>query len=159
MCGYSECKNNSTTVKFGIKVCEEHSSYIWNQMRSMFFSQKIAKMFREGDLTSHSKGITYFMLLPNGNIKIGYSRNHDTLYKRLLAVQREHDGYINLVSTIEGGETMEAVIHGRFAHLLIRDTKGEQFKSDPSLWVFMNESGLEANGILAKQRYEAKYKT
>ncbi|MFI7431325.1 hypothetical protein ACIBPB_30450 [Micromonospora sp. NPDC049836] len=111
-------------------------------------------MFEKGELTSHSVGVTYLVELPNGNVKIGYSRDHETLAIRLTSLSSQFSGKVHLLATVAAGETYEAVLHARFSDYRHWNAPLEQFYGVDELYDYAEEIGLEANGILAKKAFE-----
>lgn len=74
----------------------------------------------------------YFLRLPTGSIKIGYTGDLDSRMKQL----RRHYGCdFKIVATMPGGINEEQALHQQFAHL--RFGREEQFRPGPDLCEFI----------------------
>ena len=96
--------------------------------------------------TTHSPGYTYFLLLNDGAIKIGWSGRTGTLKDR---IRRAHKNIapVSLVLAVhEGGETLEASYHHRFRELA--DGRTETFLASPSL--LATAEGGKLSGVTAE---------
>lgn len=153
MCGYEGCSRNFQSVKYGIRVCEIHEHQLAVDVGAVF-ARRIYKMYEDKRLTSHASGITYIVLLPNKNIKIGYTRDYQTLVKRLQTFHRTFGDRVELLATMLGGETMEAYLHHKFVDDRLYHLSLEQFRPSKEILSFANETGLEANGLLAVEIYK-----
>ncbi|MGY4899440.1 GIY-YIG nuclease family protein [Micromonospora aurantiaca (nom. illeg.)] len=153
-CGYSGCSNTSAVNKYGVELCLEHGIVLHNTVRVEAFSKKVSRLYENGDLTQHSAGITYIIQLPNHNIKIGTTKNGRTLYSRLRNLSNEQRGKVTLLATLPGGETQEAVLHARFSEYRRYDLFVEQFSPAAELFYFAKETGLESEGLWAKQAFD-----
>jgi hypothetical protein len=76
--------------------------------------------------------VIYFAQTPTGSIKIGCIEDIDT---RMDQLESYYGAPLALLATMEGGRSIEAEIHGRFAHLRIGRT--EQFRPDSDLMAFI----------------------
>jgi len=65
-----------------------------------------------------------------GPIKIGYTRDRDSIQKRMYHLQNAQPVELNLIFTIEGTKKDEANLHARFKKYHIR---GEWFKASRAL--------------------------
>jgi len=106
-------------------------------------------MEEKGCIKKHTFGITYFIQLPNGNIKIGYVHTPENLASRMQELFNEHGGRVKLLATAYGGESMEALMHFKFKHLKVRGSWGEQFSPTNELVEYTQELGHVPGGIQA----------
>ena len=116
-------------------VCEDHKEQFrnWNELMKRANALQASKIH---ELDSFP-GYCYIMLLPNGNIKIGYSNTEKLLKTRITTLSREYGAPVVLLKTIKGGFVAEAMLHDRFKHLRLPGV-GEQFKYGPGLAEFIS---------------------
>lgn len=65
--------------------------------------------------SSHSDGYTYFLLLGDGTVKIGWSARMDTLKQRIRRAHKTIGPVSQVLGVHHGGETLKAFMHYRFA--------------------------------------------
>lgn len=139
----NQCSELSELRNENIPLCKIHKSTLSNYYTRRA-SRHIASLYNQGHLTKHSKGHTYIILLPNGNIKIGYSAVPEHgLYDRWRNISREYGHHVKVISVIEGGRTMEALLHVKFDHLRVLDQLGEQFSPSAELIAFAIAQGTK----------------
>lgn len=122
----SDCTNPATRKVSCFWVCDMHGAYNYNYIRNNSLDRVIYHLVENGDLRRHTFGITYFIQLPNGNIKIGFTKNQDTLIKRMVTLRREF-GDVKIISTLWGGETLEAYYHYKYRNNRLFNEYLEQF--------------------------------
>lgn len=140
-CGITICNNPAFVSKYGFDLCLEHEFYIYNTLRVSFRGSVVAKNLQDGNLT-HSAGLTYFIELPNANIKIGYSRDYSTFRRRMTDLAREFGGSIKVLCVIEAGMTMEALLHHQFSEHRITTINREQFHPDQEILTYAESQGI-----------------
>lgn len=87
----------------------------------------------------HSPGLTYVILLPNGNVKIGYTKH---LADRMTKLAYEFNGIVKVLAVLEHGQTMEMLLHDRFAEYRIVELAREQFLDVPEIREFAEDEGI-----------------
>jgi hypothetical protein len=92
----------------------------------------------------------YFLRLPNGNIKIGYSKE---LYKRMQALTAAFGGRLELIACTSGGIAWEQRLHNLFRDYRITEAQGEQFRPVPEILDYAAGLGLDFAGKRAATRY------
>src|SRR5690606_38643874 len=97
-------------------------------------------------IARHTYGITYFIKLPNGNIKIGFVHNPQRLCERMQELYQEHGGKVFLLASLYGGESMEALMHHKFRESRLNWFHSEQFKPTPDLVSFTEAHGNVSGG-------------
>ncbi|EFK99850.1 hypothetical protein MCBG_06054 [Micromonospora sp. M42] len=129
-----------------VPLCGPHAAetYTWNM--NTYRNKPIANLEESGALNHHSPGTTYVVKLPNGRIKIGMTKDKRPAH-RLESISREYvnKGYedpLTILALIPGGESREAVTQHKFRHLRVSDELGEQFRAEPELLQFANETGI-----------------
>lgn len=60
-------------------------------------------------------GICYVILLPNANVKIGFSWNQVNLDRRFYDLSKEHEGTVIPLTKLPGGWVTESLLHDVFA--------------------------------------------
>src|SRR5690606_8624621 len=80
-------------------------------------------------------GWCYFVLLPDGSVKIGYSNTEKLLKTRFTVLNREVGPIVKL-AVIPGGFVAEAVMHERFKESRLPG-KGERFRYTPEMAEFL----------------------
>lgn len=143
------CKSRAT-VKVGFFwVCDFHRASNWNFYREVFRDNLIGEMNQNECIARHTLGITYFIRLPNGNIKIGYVKNPKNLAHRIVELSSLHAGKVWLISTVYGGESMEALMHYRYKQHKVVSSLGEQFTPDPRFIEEITALGMVPGGAQA----------
>lgn len=128
--------------KFGVAwMCKKHRSSLYNFVRMNTRDKLVAYMEDNNCISRHTFGITYFIKLPNGNVKIGYVLSAANLCKRMQVLPQEYGGNVYLLATVYGGESMEALMHHRFKDARITWTHNEQFRYTAELEDFCTVTG------------------
>lgn len=82
-------------------------------------------------------GFCYFALLPDGNIKIGFSHTEKLVAARMRTLSRQYGAPVIPLAVIKGGFAAEAHMHGLFEeHRLPGD--GERFQYAPEIAAFID---------------------
>lgn len=123
----SNCTNKATKKVSCFWVCDIHGAFNYNYIRNNSLGRIIYHSVENGNLRRHSFGITYFVELPNGNIKIGFSMNEENLKKRMRSLCLEFNGRVKILATLWGGETLEAYYHYKFRNNRLFSHYLEQF--------------------------------
>lgn len=118
---------------------EEFTSqtYTYFEMRRVVAAE-IARLYSSGELIEHSSGVTYFCLVPDGKVKIGYSKS---LLDRLKKLSKDHGAKVHPLATLSGGYTREQCTHHQFRDFRIPVT-GELFEPDPKLLAYAMSAGF-----------------
>lgn len=72
-------------------------------------------------------GFCYFVLLPDGTVKIGFSHTEELLFARTKNLSRQYGAQVVPLRVIRGGFVAEALMHDRFDHLRLPGN-GERFE-------------------------------
>jgi len=72
----------------------------------------------------------------DGNIKIGYTKDPETLKKRLDTLQIGAPDLLHIIGTAKGTQSDEKLLHRKF---FVYQLHGEWFQPDEALIVFINE--------------------
>lgn len=145
----SSCEKEATRKQGAFWVCEPHGSGLWNYIRLNTRDKLIYQMVEDGNVSRHSYGITYFLILPNKNIKIGFTRDSLTLVRRIKDLKREFNGDITLAATAYGGESLEAYYHYKFKDHRIRSMYLEQFYPATVILKEIRSVGMVNQGRIA----------
>lgn len=81
-------------------------------------------------------GFCYFMLMPDGLVKIGYSGTERTLKQRINRLSKDSGAPCILLAKIAGGFVAEAVMHHRFEASRVPEN-GERFHYTPDMAKFV----------------------
>lgn len=114
-----------------LPMCETHQVEYSNRVGNT--ARQAAKQHPLGSFP----GLCYFVLLPDGSVKIGYSNTEELLKKRLQSLKRELGPIIKLAA-IPGGFVAEAVMHDRFKKYRIPG-RGERFTYSAEMAEFLSE--------------------
>ncbi len=140
-CALHGCDNPASTIKYNLDFCQEHQFYGFNVLKVQMRGPFITKGLEDGFIM-HSDGLTYIVALPNGNLKIGFSRDTRTLSNRLSVFADEFNGRIDVLAVLEAGMTMESYLHYRFMDYRIPYLTREQFHDVPEIREFAEDYGI-----------------
>lgn len=140
-CSISGCMNEAAFSKYNLDWCNDHQYYAFNVLKVQFRGPLIEKGLEVGFMT-HSEGLTYVIALPNGNLKIGTTRDVRTLKNRMLTFADEFWGVIKVLAVFEAGMTMESFLHYRFAEYRITNLTREQFLDVPEIREYAEDYGI-----------------
>lgn len=158
-CGYNGCDEDEEIIFFNINLCLNHKAVVFHELKYTLFTKEIAKLYLENKLHNHSEGFCYIVELPTGNIKIGYSSREDLLYSRFTSLHRENQDpsrpsrRLKILAILEGGVTLEAVLHEKFNHLRLRNVFQEQFINSSEILLFAKSIDMPEAGKRVKLKY------
>lgn len=112
-------------VYMNLVLCSEHTGE--QQSRTALARGSLARQAAQYYDLNQFPGLCYFVLLPDGNVKIGYSNTEKLLRKRLLTLGRQYGAPVVKLAIIEGGFVAEAVMHDRFKESRLPGL-GERFR-------------------------------
>lgn len=131
------CENQGSYRFWGFLLCdehnEEHSNRVTSSRNSTVYQSANYHLFAE------FPGYCYFILLPDGSIKIGYSNTDRLLKERFTSLSRTHKAPVVELVTIPGGFVAEAVLHRKFSHLRIAGP-GERFTYGPEIAEYISQA-------------------
>lgn len=129
---------NDAELKFNFPLCPSH----WREYHQSGLStdSAIRTMLRYYELEDFP-GYCYFMLLPTGRIKIGFSSTTDTLATRFRDLNREI-GPIVVLAVCRGGYTAERHFHGKFRAYRDFIAGSETFEYTSEIADTINEIGI-----------------
>lgn len=104
----------------------------------------MAKYFEAVPEAPHSPGFTYFLMMPDGLVKIGYATK---LYKRLRNLHRESNGRLTVLAVVEGGFSMESLMHNKFKDLRLKYQFGERFNPTAELLDYAEAIGIHPSAM------------
>lgn len=145
----SKCFRETTRKQGPFWACEVHGALNWNYIRMFTRDKLIHQMVENGNISSHTFGITYFVYLPNGNIKIGFSRDEVTLADRVKKLGSQFNGTALLVATAYGGESLEAYYHWKFREDRLSGLYLEQFHASTQIVQEIRKLRMVPKGKLA----------
>lgn len=125
-----------------LSLCEAHRTEYFS-IKQSHLASSIAKLYESGQLTQHSAGYTYIVLLGNGNIKIGYSGTKHNLAERWKKLSREFGGRVEILAVLLGGMTQEACLHNKFRHHRITGLPLEQFTAAKEIISYSGLVGID----------------
>ena len=120
------------SLKWDVMLCDSCSVFIWISMQRPGWTALSTLMERiTGDIY-WDYGVTYYILLPNQNVKIGHVSDPNRLYRRWTDLSRQYGARIVPLATEYGGRLKESVRHAQLAaHRLW--VAGEQFTPSPEV--------------------------
>lgn len=124
------------TVYSNIPLCVEHIESLRGYFGTR--SRTAALQAAKHHSLSEFPGLCYIVLLPDGNVKIGYSNTDDLLAERFKALGREYEAPVVKLAVIPGGFVAEAVLHDRFKEYRLPGL-GERFSYSAELAEFIHE--------------------
>lgn len=117
-----------------LPLCEEHTEVIRTRNQLRFGYQ--AKVALDHHRYADFGGLCYIVLVPGGDVKIGYSNTPELLRKRMSTLRRKLGPVITL-ATIPGGMVTEAYLHRCFRKFRRKGT-GELFEYAPEIAQFVD---------------------
>lgn len=130
---YESCDEDASLYR-NLPLCEDHlethKSHLVDQVGAT------ARQSADYHELSSFPGKCYFVLLPDGNVKIGYSNTDELLAKRMGALARVYHAPVIPLCVIDGGFVAEAVMHHRFREDRLPGN-GERFRYSPAMAEFI----------------------
>lgn len=143
-------------IHWCIPLCDEHIKD-YEQSVAYRVERAFNPAIRHHGLGSFP-GFCYFVLLPDGAVKIGCSSTKVLLERRFRDISRDAKGPIVELLVIPGGYVAEAVMHGRFREDRLPGT-GERFRYSPAIAQFIEDTKagkVTGHGpLIVKQRENA----
>ncbi|MFD3560116.1 GIY-YIG nuclease family protein [Streptomyces sp. NPDC058686] len=147
-CAVIGCNEQGKTTEFnGVKgapaltMCAEHSwDFFWAYREK---GRKLAAAIHEANPDmNHTPGYVYVIRLANSNVKLGYTTDPSLKRIKTLSGKPNQGTPVQVLAVLKGGESLEAVIHNRWAHLRIQGAM-EEFWADPSLLQWAEQQGID----------------
>lgn len=136
---------SSAEVKNNLLLCRTHHNThtVQNQIRT---AAQVTKA-----LDCNPDDLVYFLRLPNGNIKIGYTSQ---LPRRMQALTADFGGRLELIACTTGGLAKEQRLHNLFRDYRITEVQGEQFLPVPEILEYAVGLGVNSIGANTAVWYE-----
>lgn len=145
------CMNNGQPTTYGsitLLLCEDCKAELRRQYKKIQWNDRLYRMWENGFLPNHSSGFCYVILLPDGAVKIGHvgpgflkGKKTGRLYARWRAISNDYKGFITPLGVLEGGETLEGVLHSRWDKYRLPGD-GERFSPEPELLNWASTLGI-----------------
>ena len=132
-------------------VCDLHLDMlrVRNQTSTRLFALQTSK-YHELD---KFPGFCYIALLPDGNVKIGYSNTEKLLEGRMKSLSRQYQAHVLPLAVIAGGFVAEAVLHDKFKEDRLSGN-GERFKYTAQIAEYI--ASLENNLLKSQLVWDVK---
>ena len=150
------CPDDHEDLVLGLGLCWFHRGVVRRDF-SLSVLDQLAAEYAEDPNLPHSPGATYILRLPNGNIKIGYTRGDGglarALQSRWSSLSRDFGGRVYPLAVVRGGVTMEMFLHWKFDEFRLVGLPKEQFQASGDLELFAMTAGMIPEAREAIERF------
>lgn len=151
-----QCPDDGDSWVGGVWLCWFHFGTVRHDVSRRVFEQLAVEYANDPSLP-HSPGATYILRLPNGNIKIGYTRGGrgmaQALQSRWSSLSRDFGGRVYPLAVVRGGVTMELFLHWKFDEYRLVGLPREQFEASDDLSLFAMTAGMIPEAVEAIERF------
>ena len=142
------------TLKWDVPLCADCSHFVWLSNRTAHFRLVREMVPRARGGIQWDPGITYCLLLNNGNLKIGFVHEASGLVQRWRSLARQY-GLLTPIATEHGGELKECYRHALYHEYRV-PTPGEQFRYEGRVAEYAMRTGHISEGIEALVEWNEK---
>ena len=138
-------------LKWGIPLCGDCSMFVWMIGQRAGRQLLADAVNRAGGDIYWDYGITYYVLLPNGNVKVGHVSRPERLFDRWEKLSHQFSGRVVPLGTEYGGRLKEAYRHAQLEEWRLWSV-GEQFRPSPEVMTAAS-IGHVPMGLVAIKRF------
>ena len=138
-------------LRWGIPLCPDCSMFVWMNGQKAGRQMLAEAVERAGGDIYWDYGITYYLMFPNGNVKIGHVGDPNRLFDRWEKLSHDFSGRVMPLATEYGGRLKEAYRHAQLEQWRVW-AAGEQFSPTPEV-LRAAAIGHVPMGLLAIKRF------